>query len=286
MEDKPPKPRFSFLNCWVYDPSFLNVVQQAWDIPVRGSIMYCFFGKLKNTRRALTAMHKRKFSSIKDKVSEAKQQLELCQMKLQTSPISVPLMQEEKDLQKSYIKLRDTELSILRQRAKFDNITQNDSNSSFFYAKIAERQQSQFIGEIVDHHGQLRRGVKEVADAFVEYYTELLGSDQLVAALDAEFISDGGSLTAGDAEGLCRPIQDSEIWNALKSIGQNKSPGPDGFSSGFFINSWHIIREDLCSCIREFFRTSRLIKQANSTLVALIPKKKVVQSVLDFRPIS
>ncbi|KAK9723951.1 hypothetical protein RND81_05G036600 [Saponaria officinalis] len=244
-------PWFSFLNCWLADPSFQGVVQKAWDVPIYGSIMFCFFGKLKNVRKDLTDMHRRK--------------LENCQENIHIYPTSATLLQEEKDLLASYTKLREIELTILRQRAKFENLTQNDT----------ERQQSRFIGVIEDHHGQLKSSLNEVAGAFVDYYTAILGLDQTVNALDRGIISDGDCLTTADGEALCRPVQDREIWEALKGIGQNKNPGPDGFSSGFFLNSWN-----------EFFRTSRLIKKANSTLVALIPKKKVIKSVLDFRPIS
>ncbi|KAK9750933.1 hypothetical protein RND81_02G230600 [Saponaria officinalis] len=101
MEDKPPKSRFSFLNCWLTDPSFQVVVQKAWDIPVHGSLIYCFFSKLKNVRRALTDMHRRKYSSIKQKTTEVKMRLTNCQANIQLQPTSVTLLQEEKDLSAS-----------------------------------------------------------------------------------------------------------------------------------------------------------------------------------------
>ncbi|KAK9682393.1 hypothetical protein RND81_10G070600 [Saponaria officinalis] len=88
VSDHLPVPRFSFLNCWLSDPSFHVVVQKAWDVPIHGSIMFCFFGKLKNVREALTAMHRRKFSSITQKTSEAKLRLENCQKNLQIYPTS------------------------------------------------------------------------------------------------------------------------------------------------------------------------------------------------------
>ena len=46
------------------------------------------------------------------------------------------------------------------------------------------------------------------------------------------------------------------------------------------------MEEDYFKAIQAFFVNGRLSKTANSTLIALIPKKKVSSSVMDFRPIS
>jgi len=40
---------------------------------------------------------------------------------------------------------------------------------------------------------------------------------------------------------LCAPFTEKDIKIALFSIPNTKSPGPDGFSSGFFKSTWHII---------------------------------------------
>jgi len=42
---------------------------------------------------------------------------------------------------------------------------------------------------------------------------------------------------------LCAPFTDQEIKIALFSIPNIKSPGPDGFSSGYFKATWHITGE-------------------------------------------
>jgi hypothetical protein len=60
----------------------------------------------------------------------------------------------------------------------------------------------------------------------------------------------------------------------------------EGFSAGFFQKAWPIIGEDVCSAIQEFFQFGKLLKESNSTILTLVPKKKNPSFMGDFRPIA
>ncbi|GJS72425.1 hypothetical protein Tco_0705266 [Tanacetum coccineum] len=64
------------------------------------------------------------------------------------------------------------------------------------------------------------------------------------------------------------------IKEAMFSMGDEKSPGPDGFSAAFFKQAWHIVGVDVINAIREFFTNGKLLKELNHTIIALIPKEK------------
>ncbi|XP_074318501.1 uncharacterized protein LOC141655315 [Silene latifolia] len=81
-------------------------------------------------------------------------------------------------------------------------------------------------------------------------------------------------------------VTEGDIRKALFSMGSHKSPGQDGFSAQFYKTNWGIIKSDFCSAIQEFFKKGTMPKQANTTLLALIPKKQVVNTVMDYRPIA
>ncbi|KAK9699124.1 hypothetical protein RND81_08G154500 [Saponaria officinalis] len=196
--------------------------------------MFRFFTRLKNVRRGLLELHRKKFSGIQLRVANVKKDLEACQAQLQVSPLSTMLTQQETDLMARYIHLRRVELSIAQQKAKTANIIHNDSGTSYFYVKINERKHSQIIGEIVDHMGVIRTGLSEVADAFVKYYEHLLGTSSPVAYLDSSLIRMAPKVVNAIKVILTSPIMDLEIKKALASIDLTKSPGPDGFSSAFF----------------------------------------------------
>ncbi|KAL0288033.1 UNVERIFIED_CONTAM: hypothetical protein Sradi_7110800 [Sesamum radiatum] len=93
-------------------------------------------------------------------------------------------------------------------------------------------------------------------------------------------------LTQEESQALVQSVTREEIKDAFFDIAEDKAPGPDGYSSGFYKAAWPVIGEEMIKAILEFFTTGRLLKQVNTTILALIPKVRAPSTVSDFRPIS
>lgn len=76
--------------------------------------------------------------------------------------------------------------------------------------------------------------MSEVQAEFLDYYIDLLGSKAPVLPIDVRVIQNGPLLNEEQGLDLCRPGSDQHIRDAIFSIPAAKSPGPDGFSFGFF----------------------------------------------------
>ncbi|KAK9734356.1 hypothetical protein RND81_04G134000 [Saponaria officinalis] len=283
--DPLPQKRFSFLNCWADHPLFCNLVTEAWQYNIRGIPMYRLMGKLRMVKRELKKLHQNHYAGIGERVKQKKDELSDCHTALLANPLSDHLIQKEKQASSEYWKFKEAECKILRQRAKLHDLNHGDVSSHYFFSKIKERHQAQIIGAIQDHHGTTHTGLHQVGDAFVAFYQHMLGSSIPVKAIDPSVISNGNVVDATDFAALTRSVSREEIKLALFAIDSNKSPGIDDFSSGFLKAAWHIMEDDFCAAVKDFFRTSFMPKQANATLVSLIPKKSVPQTVRDFRPI-
>ncbi|GJY23016.1 putative reverse transcriptase domain, reverse transcriptase zinc-binding domain protein [Tanacetum coccineum] len=85
---------------------------------------------------------------------------------------------------------------------------------------------------------------------------------------------------------MVREVSDKEVKDAMFSMGDDKSPGPDGFTAAFFKEAWSIIGNDVIAAVREFFRNGTILKELNHTIITLIPKVKSPSRVNDYRPIS
>lgn len=85
---------------------------------------------------------------------------------------------------------------------------------------------------------------------------------------------------------LVRSVTREEIYQNVKRMGIFKAPGPDGFQSIFFQNTWQVVGNDLCDLVCKIFEDPNRVKEINGTLITLIPKKEVVTCMKDFRPIS
>ncbi|GJX00618.1 putative RNA-directed DNA polymerase [Tanacetum coccineum] len=83
-----------------------------------------------------------------------------------------------------------------------------------------------------------------------------------------------------------RNVSEVEVKDAMFSMGNEKSPGPDGYTAAFFKDAWDVVGNEVVAAVREFFSNGNLLKELNHTVIALIPKTKNPTRVTDYRPIS
>ncbi|GJZ44442.1 RNA-directed DNA polymerase, eukaryota [Tanacetum coccineum] len=76
------------------------------------------------------------------------------------------------------------------------------------------------------------------------------------------------------------------IYDLLSVRPVGISPGPDGFTFGFYRHFWSTIENDVFEAIKYFFTCGEIPKGCNSTFIALIPKNPDANMVKDFCPIS
>ncbi|GJZ87804.1 3-ketoacyl-CoA synthase 11-like protein, partial [Tanacetum coccineum] len=124
-----------------------------------------------------------------------------------------------------------------------------------------------------------------VPDVFVSHYELFLGSDVECTDLDVEGLFTN-TVPTDIADKMVSNVTNDEIKAAMFDIGDDKTPGPDGFTSVFFKKGWSIIGEDVCNAVRDFFSNGQILKEINHTFLALIPKVSTPLRVSDYRPIS
>nr|GFD13248.1 RNA-directed DNA polymerase, eukaryota, reverse transcriptase zinc-binding domain protein [Tanacetum cinerariifolium] len=69
-----------------------------------------------------------------------------------------------------------------------------------------------------------------------------------------------------------RPLSNDEIKRVVWDCGEDRTPGPDGYTFKFFTTFWDVIHADVYRFVREFFHTVVFPKGFNSSFIALIPK--------------
>lgn len=70
---------------------------------------------------------------------------------------------------------------------------------------------------------------------------------------------------------LIKEVTEEEIKVVLFTMPNNKSPGPDGYTSEFFKKTWPMVGKDVIVAIKSFFEKGFLPKGLNATILALIP---------------
>lgn len=161
-----------------------------------------------------------------------------------------------------------------------------DQNSKYFHRVIQQRRARNSICQLSLTNGDTSSNKEVISKEFLSHFTALLGSAYPRKAFIDQSVFLEKILSYEDHEPLCKEISDSEIKQALWSIKDGKSPGPDGYNSHFFKKSWSVVGYDICAAVRYYFVNGAMLRQTNATTITLIAKVSNLASLNDYRPIS
>ncbi|GKE35981.1 hypothetical protein Tco_1455303 [Tanacetum coccineum] len=139
--------------------------------------------------------------------------------------------------------------------------------------------------DVVTNGERLLFANDEVPSTFVSHYEAFLGQAGSTYGFNTANLFKT-CLDEQVALNMVRTVSNQEVKDAIFSMGDVKSPGPDGYRASFFKEAWDIVGNDVTNAIREFFTNGNLLKELNHTIIALIPKVKFPSRVNDYRPIS
>ncbi|KAL2224389.1 UNVERIFIED_CONTAM: hypothetical protein Sindi_3015200 [Sesamum indicum] len=237
----------------------------VWQHNIIGAPMYAVTRKLKALKQVFREQRRKK-GDLSHNVQLAKGFLEMAQLLVSSNRQDELLLQLEHCCRFILAKAAKLEQSMLQQRAKMQWMKGGDQCSRVFFRKITQRRSARRILQINDDHGATHTEPQE--------YQNLLGGEQRKDVIDLRFLRP-----------WVRHLL-TDVKQAVFDITEDKAPGPDGYSSGFFKAAWPIVGQEVTSAVLDFFNTGRLLKQINTTLLALIPKVHTPMTVGDFRPIS
>nr|GEV27043.1 RNA-directed DNA polymerase, eukaryota [Tanacetum cinerariifolium] len=154
---------------------------------------------------------------------------------------------------------------------------QSDENSKYFHG-IINKKRSHLAIRGVFNDGIWRTDPSSVKKAFRDHYEARFNKPTTTRLkLSFPFPERLAVDQVDDFEG---GVSHDEIRSAVWYCGDNKSPGPDGFTFEFFKKYWRFIGPDFCEAVEHFFTGF------NSSFIALIPKVMDSKFVNDYRPIS
>ncbi|GJZ17125.1 RNA-directed DNA polymerase, eukaryota, reverse transcriptase zinc-binding domain protein [Tanacetum coccineum] len=162
----------------------------------------------------------------------------------------------------------DDEEKLLAQKAKVKWLSEGDKNTKYFHNVIKSRRNSNRIRGICDEQGNWFEG-EDVVAQFVKHFEKFLGNNGEVEQIESPDDLFLNRISQDKAELMVREITNKEIKEAIFDIGNDKAPGPDGFTATFFKRSWDIVGEDVCDAVKEFFKSNKLLGEVNATLITL-----------------
>ncbi|GJX41809.1 hypothetical protein Tco_0256799 [Tanacetum coccineum] len=274
---------FKFFNVLTTHELFLDVVKTEWDHYISGFFMFRVVKKLKNLKKPLRKLLYDK-GNVHANVNKLRTDLDAIQTALDADPFNVALREREATCVIEFNEAVLTEERFLKQKAKIQWLKEGDANSAYFHKAVKSRVSRSRIDTVTNSEGVVFDN-NTVHDAFVMHYEMFLGHEGETSNFNYANLFNV-RINDQDAQDMVREISNQEVKDAIFSIGDDKSPGPDGFTAAFFKEAWNIIANDVYLAVREFFRNGTLLKEINHTIIALLPKVKSPSRVNDYRPIS
>ena len=168
-------------------------------------------------------------------------------------------------------KLAHLEETSWRQNSRVLWLKEGDNNTKIFY-KIANSNRRRNLMEKLEVGDFVFSSDSDIRKQAVQFYESLYTEKEPWRP----FVDDLQFSEIGDVDRnmLSSRFEKEEIFQVVKDLQGDKSPGPDGFTMPFFQKCWHVIESDILGFFNEFFEKGTFAYSLNTTFVTLNPKKQ------------
>lgn len=287
---KPPAP-YKFNPVWLQDPSLNDLFKKTWIHPVQNAgeeKSYLFMENLKRMKSATISWARDRKLNQNEELTRIREDLK----NLECPDSEGYSSQESKDRillleqRQTRILLEREEEWRIKSRAVW--LKSGDENTKFFHNFAKGRKSINTIWSLKNEDGRDVKSFSDLSGLGKRHFHNLYSEQReatIVEVLNTvqcfpRFIEEE------DSEDLSIPVTKAETEAAMKLLGKDKSPGPDGWTIEFFLHFFDQIGDEITEVVEESRIKGDIYRPFNSTFIALIPKKNEPESFEDFRPIS
>ena len=269
------KKLFRFEEMWARENSCENVIKEAWE---EGDEMK---RKMLSVTRKLREWSNKNFGEFAKEMRGCQVQMKRLMEEQQTEDIIAQM----RSIDARMDELEKREEIFWKQRSRQEWLKHGEKNTKFFHAKAKQRIARNSITSLKDECGREYNEEEEISELLVNHFADLFTANE---DNDTRSVIDKVQTVVpqGLMQMLEEPYTREEIQIAIKQMHPTKEPGPDGMCAFFYQHYWNIVGVDIENEILEILNNNGDIRPLNQTHLVLIPKKKMCEYPVDFRPIS
>ena len=184
-------------------------------------------------------------------------------------------IEHREQIQLELDKYYESEARGVQIRARAQWLEQGERNTKYFANIEKHQQQANCIKMLSDKDNNLitdNNGIlKECTNFYRELYTSSKPSqddiNNYLSTLDLNVVNEQDKI-------ICeKEINDSECWEAILKIKENKAPGQDGLTIEFYKTFWNVLKDIYIKTINESLLKGELPRSMRQSVISLIYKK-------------
>jgi len=197
-------------------------------------------------------------------------------------------IEQEKTLtQQWHSRCRQEEI-LWRQKSRIQWLKEGEQNTIFFHRSALDYRSSNKILEMRNGNGESVKNHHDISELLSAHFSSIAQEPQINRgeAIRELLKAIPKVVTSEQNWALSREITLEEVEEAVRSVPNDKAPGPDGFTINFYKACWNIVKQDVWDVVEDSRRSGTILKSINSTFIALIPKVEEANTPEKFRPIA
>jgi len=180
------------------------------------------------------------------------------------------------------------EETLWKQKSRIQCFKEGEQNTKFFHRSALDYRGAIKILSLNNEKGDTLQSHQEVATLLTKHFNNIAQEPRVdrTKAIEELTKSIPKSITNEKNLALTREISLEEVEEAVKSMPNDKAPGPNGFTIKFYKACWKFVKTDVWEVVEDSRRSSSILKSLNSTFLTLIPKEAEANTATKFRPIA
>jgi len=159
-----------------------------------------------------------------------------------------------------------------------------------FFQAVREVPLTSSITELLDHQGIAKQGIDALNQIFSNFYAKLYSQ----AHTTPEIVSDriailsciSNKFSLEMANQLEAPLIKEELYKGMKQMARGRSPGLDGVTLDFFLQSWDLIGDDYTIMLQSSIAQVRFPSGMTFGVIALLIKEGDHANLANWHPIT
>uniref|UniRef100_A0A803PAV4 Reverse transcriptase domain-containing protein n=1 Tax=Cannabis sativa TaxID=3483 RepID=A0A803PAV4_CANSA len=231
--------RFHFEKLWLKEQDCADIILSCWTYDSLDDPTNALITCLSRCASDLQSWHNGKFSNFQRKITAAQNNVKNLHV------VATPKIDHSQKVQTAESLLDEllaNEEQYWQQHSRIDWLQSGDRNTKFFHAKASARNATNKIRSLQDENGYIVTSKDGISNIVSSYFQDLFtASEEDHWALFHVLSTIPTTITAEHNSFLLKEFSSTDVLEALKSMGGDRSPGPDGMSTMFYQQNWDIV---------------------------------------------